>query len=95
VEPGGIVDEWYFLTAGGTWLVLQSVALWTLPGGWRWAAWLSAAMGLAIAIATLGVLAGSNLAPIWVVFALPVCLAWIVALWVVRGAVWITRRWLA
>jgi len=40
-------------------------------------------MGLALTVATLGVLAGSSLAPIWVILVLPVCL-----LWVVRGMAW-------
>jgi hypothetical protein len=77
------LDEFstYFVAAAGAWFVLQVLALWTMRGVWRMAAWLSAAaMGLAIAIAALGVLAGSNLAPIWVVFAMPVCLLWIVVL---------------
>jgi hypothetical protein len=83
----------YFLMGAVVWLVLQTAAIWTLRGGWRLAAWLSAAiMGLAVAIAALGVLAGSNLAPIWVVFALPVCLLWIMMLWAVRGAVWAIAR---
>jgi hypothetical protein len=83
----------YFLTAGFVWLVLQGMAVWKLHGRWRLAAWLSAAvMGLAIAVAALGVLAGSNLAPIWVVFALPVCLLWVGMLWVVRGAARLIAR---
>jgi hypothetical protein len=48
-------------------------------------------MGAALAVAILGVLGGSNLAPIWVVFALPVCLAWMVVLWLVRGLWWLVR----
>ena len=76
----------YFLLAGGTWLVLQLLALWLLQGWWRKAAWLSAAvMGLAICVAVLGGMAGSNLAPIWIVFTLPVCLSWIAGLWIVRA----------
>jgi hypothetical protein len=87
------MDPDYLMIGGGTWLVLQLLALWQMRGGWRMAAWLSAAaMGLAFVIATLGVLAGSNLAPIWVVFALPVCLAWIVLLWLVRGVAWAIVR---
>jgi hypothetical protein len=39
-------------------------------------------MGAAVAIAVLGVIAGSNLSPIWVVLALPLCISWIVLLWV-------------
>lgn len=57
------------------------------------AAWLSAAlMLLALVVATLGVLSGSDLAPIWVVFAMPVCLAWIVLLWIARGVAWAIGR---
>lgn len=75
------------------WLVLQVAAIWMMDGLWRKAAWLSAAaMALAIGIAVLGVLAGSNIAPIWVVLALPVCLLWIVALWVARGVAWAVAR---
>lgn len=83
----------YLLFGGGTWLVLQGLALWLLQAWWRKAAWLSAAvMGLAVVVATLGVLAGSNIAPIWVVFALPVCLVWILALWITRGVAWLMTR---
>jgi uncharacterized membrane protein YvlD (DUF360 family) len=83
----------YFLTAAVGWAALQVVALWTLDGLWRKAAWVSAgAMALAIGIAVLGVLAGSNIAPIWIVLALPVCLLWIGALWVVRGLAWAIWR---
>jgi hypothetical protein len=49
-------------------------------------------MGLAIGVAVLGVLAGSNLAPIWVAFALPVCLLWIAALWIIRAGAWFIAR---
>ena len=86
------MDE-YLMAAGGAWLVLQVLALWQLRGGWQKAAWLSAmAMGLAIAVGVLGGLAGSDLAPIWIFIVLPICLAWIVALWVIRGVVWATGR---
>jgi hypothetical protein len=81
------------LWAAMGWLVLQVAAIWIMDGLWRKAAWLSAAaMALAIGIAVLGVLAGSNIAPIWVVLALPVCLLWIVALWLVRGVAWAVAR---
>lgn len=83
----------FFLFVGGPWLVLQVLALTILRGAWRKAAWLSAAaMGLALVVATIGVLDGSNLAPIWVVFALPVCLTWIVSLWIIRGVAWLIAR---
>ncbi|RDE07601.1 hypothetical protein [Pelagibacterium lacus] len=76
----------FVLLGAGTWLVLQILALVLMRGAWRRTAWVSAAMmGLAAIVAALGALAGSNLAPIWVVFALPVCLAWIVMLWIILG----------
>jgi hypothetical protein len=72
-------------------IVLQVKALRRFEGGWWVAAWIPAlAMGAAVAVAVLGTLAGSNLAPIWIVFALPLCLAWLVALWLVRAfAAWL------
>lgn len=83
----------YFIIAGCVWLSLQILAHWKMQGLWRKAALLSAgAMALAVAIAVLGVLAGSNIAPIWVVFALPVCLLWIALLWIVRGFAWVIKR---
>jgi hypothetical protein len=86
------MDE-YLLVSGGAWIALQALALCQLQGWWRNAAWLSAAvMGLAIIVATLGVLAGSDIAPIWVVLALPICLAWVVLLWVARGVAWLFMR---
>ena len=67
-------------------LVAQWQALRRFEGGWRMAAWVPAlAMGAAVAVAVLGSLAGSNLAPIWIVFALPPCLLWLAALWLLRG----------
>jgi len=94
VQEGGM-DQFsvYFLAIAAAWLVLQVLAVWTLRGMWRKAAWLSAAvMVLALVVATLGVLSGSDLAPIWVVFATPVCFAWIVLLWIVRGVAWAIGR---
>lgn len=85
--------ESYLILAGCLWLILQIAALRTMRGWWRNAAWLSAAaIALAVVVATLGVLDGSDLAPIWVVLALPVCLVWIAALWIIRGAVWLLTR---
>jgi hypothetical protein len=86
------MDE-YLLVSGGAWFALQGLARWQLEGWWRNAAGLYAAvMGLAIIVATLGVLAGSDIAPIWVILALPVCLAWVVLLWVARGAAGLFMR---
>ena len=67
-------------------LVAQWQALKRFEGGWRLAAWVpAAAMGGAVAVAVLGALAGSDLAPIWIVFALPLCLLWLAGLWLARG----------
>ena len=64
---------------GGGWLQLH--ALRRYRGGWRIAAWVPVlTVSAAMAVAVVGALAGSNLAPIWVVFALPPCLAWIAVL---------------
>ncbi len=82
-----------FLAAAVGWLVLQIAAIRTMQGRWQKAAWLSVAvMLLAIAIAAFGVLAGSNIAPIWIALALPVCLVWIVGLWIMRLLTWLSER---
>ncbi|MGB3387899.1 MAG: hypothetical protein WBA88_07975 [Pseudaminobacter sp.] len=82
-----------FVGAAVLWLVLNGTAIWAFGGKWRTAALIpAAAMALAIAVAVFGILGGSNLAPIWVVFALPLCLAWILALWVVKAAAWVLMR---
>jgi hypothetical protein len=78
------------------WLALNGVAVWQLHGTWRKAALVPVAiMGLAVAIAALGVLGGSNLAPIWVVFALPVCLVLIVLVWIAKAFVMAWRSLVA
>jgi hypothetical protein len=88
MRPMGDFDTWLMAAAGG-WLMLQIAALVAFRGGWRAAAWISATgMIIALGIAVLGVLAGSDLAPIWVVLALPLCLSWIVLLWIARAAWW-------
>lgn len=82
----GVSFDGSILLMAAAWVALQALALRKLRGPWRLAAWVPlAAMGLALAVAVVGVLAGSNLAPIWVVFALPLCLLWIATLWLLRG----------
>ncbi len=82
----------FLLGIAALWLVPQGLAFWLFEGRWRAAAWLSGgAMLLAIAVGILGGLAGSNLAPIWIVLALPVCTLWIVGLWIIRGVVVLVR----
>lgn len=75
------------------WLGLQLLALTRFRGGWRVAAKIPAfAMGAAVAVAVFGAFAGSNLAPIWVFLAFPLCLAWLAMLWTARGfAGWLAR----
>lgn len=76
----------FVLGVAAIWLILQGLAFWLFEGGWRVAAWISGgAMLLAVAVGVLGGLAGSNLAPIWIVLALPLCAVWIVGLWIVYG----------
>jgi len=79
------------LVIGG--LVAQWQALRRFEGGWRLAAWVPVAvMGAAVAVAVLGVMAGSNLAPIWIAFALLPCLLWLAGLWLLRAmAAWVAR----
>jgi hypothetical protein len=72
------------LLLGG--VAAQWLALRRLEGGWKLAAWVPVAtMGAAFTVAAIGVMAGSNLAPIWVVFALPMCLLWLAGLWLLRA----------
>lgn len=83
-----IIDGFFIalplLVIGG--LVAQWQALRRFEGGWRLAAWVPVvAMGAAVAVGVLGAMAGSNLAPIWIVFALPLCLLWLAGLWLLRG----------
>jgi len=69
------------------WIAMQVFAIRRMRGGWRMAAFVPlAAMGAAFAVAVLGGLAGSNLAPIWVVFALPPSFLWLAVLWLAHGA---------
>lgn len=84
---------WYFLGGAALWLALNTAALRRFSGWWRTAALVPATlMALAIAVAVLGVLAGSNLAPIWVAFAVPVSLTLVGLLWTVRLAASALRR---
>ena len=76
----------YFLPVAGVWLLINGLALWSFERAWRKAALVPVAiMALALAVAVLGVASGSNLAPIWVFLALPVCLVLSILLWVAKG----------
>ena len=76
---------WYFLGGAVLWLLLNGAALMRFNGLWKTAALIPAAlMALATGVTALAVLDGSNLAPIWLIFALPVCLAMIGLLWAIR-----------
>lgn len=75
------------------WLILNTLALWLFEGAWRKAAIVPAAiMVAALVVAMLGGLGGSNIAPIWVLFAIPVCFALTACLWIARGIAWIVMR---
>lgn len=74
------------------WLILNTLALWLFEGAWRKAAVVPAAiMVLALAAAMLGGLGGSNIAPIWVFFAIPVCFVMSICLWIARGIAWVMK----
>jgi hypothetical protein len=78
------------LLIGG--IAAQWMALRRFRGGWRLAAWVPVAvMGAAVSVAVFGVMAGSNIAPIWIVFALPPCLLWLAGLWLLRALAALTR----
>jgi hypothetical protein len=70
-----------------TYMVLQTLSLWLLKGGWRLAAWVPAAtMAVAIVVGVVGGLAGSNIAPMWIVLSMPGCIGWLVVLLGAWGA---------
>lgn len=81
------------LSVVAIWLVLQIWALIFFKGMWRIAASFSAAaMILAVAVGILGGLAGADMAPIWIFIALPLCILWIVLLWLAWGIALLLRR---
>jgi hypothetical protein len=62
-------------------LALQGFAFWRMRGRYGLAFWLPVGfMALVYLVALLGALAGSNLAPIWVVFASPLALIYVIVL---------------
>lgn len=62
-------------------LALQAFAFWRMRGRYTLAFWLPVgAMALVYLLALLGAMAGSNLAPIWVVFASPLALMYVIVL---------------
>lgn len=62
-------------------LALQAFAFWRMRSRYGFAFWLPVvAMALVYLAALLGVMAGSNLAPIWVVFASPLALIYVIVL---------------
>jgi hypothetical protein len=82
----------YVHEAAIVWLILNTFALWLFEGKWRKAALVPAAiMVTALAIAVLGMIGGSNIVPIWVVFAIPICFVLTIGLWVARGIAWIMK----
>ena len=62
-------------------LAVQAFAFWRMRGRYGLAFWLPVgAMALVYLVALLGAMAGSNLAPIWVVFASPFALIYVIVL---------------
>ena len=62
-------------------LVVQAFAFWRMRGRYGLAFWLPVgAMALVYLVALLGATTGSNLAPIWVVFASPLALIYVIVL---------------
>ena len=79
--PGGAFDLWFTALPVG-YLVLQGAGLFARREPLRTGARICAGiMGAVVLFAVLGGLAGSNLAPIWVVLAIPVLTLALVVLW--------------
>lgn len=80
--------DMFLFGAGLLYLLLQLVSLVVLRGRWRAAAWLCAGvMALAIIVGWLGGYGGSDMAPVWIVIALPilaVVLAILLVVWAIR-----------
>lgn len=65
------------------WLQIRALRRW--QGGWRVAALLPAiAMAAATLVGVVGGLQGSNIAPIWIIFTLPIALLVLIALGLVK-----------
>lgn len=79
----------YVYEAAAVWLIFNALALWLFKGRWKKAAFVPVAiMAAALTVAVLGGIGGSNLAPIWVVFAIPICFALTICLWIAYGIAW-------
>jgi len=75
------------VSVAGSYILLQVFSLWLLDGGWRMAAWVPAVvMFVVFVIGVAGGLAGSNIAPLWIVLAMPACIGWLVVLLGAWGA---------
>jgi hypothetical protein len=76
------------LVIGGPvlYVVLQFRALWRWRGTWRLAALLPLLlMGVAVSYTAWLLAEGSNLAPVLVIFLLPVAILWLVVMGAIRG----------
>ncbi|MGI9399911.1 MAG: hypothetical protein ACR2O0_01540 [Rhizobiaceae bacterium] len=72
-------------------LVGQGAALYLMAGKWRIAAYLPLIIFLlALGLLIIGMFMGANLAGVYLVLAIPLCLAYLVLLWVA----WLVVRWL-
>ncbi len=83
-----------FLLIAIVWLLLQLLALIFLKGPWRIAASRSGGvMLLPVAVGLLGGRAGSSLAPIRIVIALPLCTIRILGVWIAHGVMLLWACW--
>jgi heme A synthase len=81
VSPAWDVFGMLVFACTPAYLLVQAFAFWRMRGRYRLAFWLPVgAMALVYLAALLGVMAGSNLAPIWVVFASPLALIYVIVL---------------
>lgn len=84
--------DMFFFGAGLLYLLLQLVSLILLRGRWRIAAWTCAGvMALAIIIGLLGGYSGADMAPLWIVIAMPILGVALAILLVVRGIIKLTE----
>ena len=84
--------DMFLFGAGLLYLLLQLISLIVLRGRWRSIAWACAAvMALAIIVGLAGGYSGANMAPIWIIIALPVLAVVLAVLLVVRGIMKLTE----
>ena len=82
----------FLFGAGLLYLFLQLASLMLLRGRWRRVAWACAGiMAVAITVGLLGGYGGSDMAPLWIVIAMPILAVVLAVLLVVRGIIRLTE----